>query len=85
MCEFDPWHERERRGVRVADRSGSVVLVCEECGDRVVLLGPLSGWRSGGGVFECECGKGLTLTDRLKKRTTRLAAVPDAQKPGPHP
>ena len=67
----------------MADRSGSVVLVCEECGDRVVLLGPLSTWRSEGAVFECECGKGLTLADRLDEKTTELATVPDAQKSGP--
>ena len=65
----------------MAGRSRSVILVCEECGDRVVLFGPLSAWRSEGAVFECECGKGLTLADRLGEKTTGLAAVPDAQKP----
>jgi hypothetical protein len=68
----------------VAGRSRSVVLVCEECGDRVVLLGPLSAWRSEGAVFECECGKGLTLDNHLDEKPTEPAAVPDAQKPGPH-
>ena len=68
----------------MAGRSRSVVLVCEECGDRVVVLGLLSAWRSEGAAFECECGKGLTLDNRLNEKTTEPAAVPDAQKPGPH-
>jgi hypothetical protein len=67
----------------VAGRSRSIVLVCEECGERVVLLGPLSAWRSEGAVFECGCGKDLALADRLDKKNTKLATVPDAQKPAP--
>ncbi len=68
----------------MAGRPGSVVLVCEECGDRVVLLGPLSSWRLGDAVFECECGEGLTFGDRLDEKTPEPATVPDAQKPGSH-
>ncbi len=41
-----------------------VVLVCEECGEKVVLGGPASVWHSARTVFECECGKRLTLADR---------------------
>jgi hypothetical protein len=67
----------------VAGRLRSVVLVCEECGERVILRGPLSAWRSEGAVFECGCGKDLTLADRLDEKTTELATVPDARKPGP--
>jgi hypothetical protein len=59
------------------------VLVCEECGEQVVLLGPLSAWRSEGDVFECGCGKDLTLPDRRDEKTTDLATVPDAQRPAP--
>ena len=71
-------------GLCVAGRSRSVILVCEVCGERVVLLGSLSAWRSEGAVFGCECGKRLTLADRLDDKTTELAAAPDAQKAGPH-
>ena len=60
----------------MAGCSRGVVLVCEECGERVVLLGSLSAWRSEGAVFECECGKGFTLADRLDEKPTELATVP---------
>jgi hypothetical protein len=59
----------------------SVVLVCEECGERVVLAGPLSAWRPEHAVFECRCGEGLTLADRLEEKTTELASVPNPRKP----
>jgi hypothetical protein len=42
-----------------------VVLLCEECGERTVLGGPLTVWLSGSTFFGCECGKDLTLADRL--------------------
>jgi hypothetical protein len=67
----------------VGNRSKGVVLVCEECGERVVLAGPLSAWHSECAVFECGCGEGLTLADRLEKKTAELATVPDARKPDP--
>jgi hypothetical protein len=65
----------------VGNRLRSVVLVCEECGERVVLAGQLSAWRSEHATFECGCGEGLTLADRLDEKTTELATVPDARKP----
>jgi hypothetical protein len=37
------------------------ILVCEECGQRVVLDGPLSAWYSGSTPFGCECGEGKPL------------------------
>ena len=43
----------------------NVVLVCEGCGRRTVLGGPLSVWRSGSTSFECECGAQLTLSQQL--------------------
>jgi hypothetical protein len=46
--------------------SRRVVLVCEECGDRTVLGGALSVWYSESTRFECECGRELTLADRLE-------------------
>jgi hypothetical protein len=65
----------------VGNRSRSAVLVCEECGERVVIAGPLSAWRPEHAVFECGCGEGLTLADRLDETTTELATVPNARKP----
>jgi hypothetical protein len=47
--------------------SGRIVLGCK-CGERLVLLGREDDWyaeeRS---TFECECGKKLTLADRVVK------------------
>jgi hypothetical protein len=48
----------------VVDSSRRVVLICEECGEKVVLGGPESVWRSARTFFECECGHLLTLADR---------------------
>ena len=62
--------------------SRSVILVCEECGEKVVLVGPLSAWRSERAVFGCGCGEGLTLADPLDDDTTELATVREARKPG---
>lgn len=42
-----------------------VVLLCRECGERTVLVGPLSLWLSGSTSFGCECGKHLSLAYRL--------------------
>lgn len=61
--------------------SRTVVLLCEECGERMVLGGPLAVWRSASTSFGCECGEQLTLSNRLdhawskegeEARTTRL-------------
>ena len=41
------------------------ILVCEECGERTVLDGPLSAWCSRGISLGCECGERLTLADGL--------------------
>ena len=65
----------------MSDRVRGVVLVCEECGARVVLAGPLSAWRSEDAVFECGCGEGLTLADRLEEETTELETIPSVRKP----
>ena len=52
----------------------NVVLVCEECGGRMVLGGPLSVWRSGSTSFGCECGAKLTLSHRLEPLETHRPA-----------
>jgi hypothetical protein len=38
-----------------------IVLICEECGERLVLLGLEDDWRSRGAIFRCECGERLSL------------------------
>lgn len=43
------------------------ILVCEECGERMVLDCPLSVWSSGTISFGCECGERLTLADGLNQ------------------
>jgi hypothetical protein len=57
-----------------------VVLVCEECGERVVLAGSLTAWRAEDAVFECGCGEGLTLAAHVDAETTELENVPSARK-----
>jgi hypothetical protein len=44
-----------------------VILICEECGERTVLGGPLEVWLSGSTTFECGCGERLTLSDQLEQ------------------
>jgi hypothetical protein len=63
------------------DSERDIILVCEVCGERMVLGGPLSVWRSESTTFGCECGERLTLADRLgsggsKEESTIAAAKP---------
>jgi hypothetical protein len=63
----------------VVDSSRRVVLVCYECGEKVVLGGPESVWRSARTFFECECGQLLTLADQedeTRIRVERLIGYP---------
>jgi hypothetical protein len=48
----------------------NVVLLCEVCGGRTVLGGPLSVWRCESTSFECECGVRLTLSHQLDSSET---------------
>lgn len=52
---------------RTVECSGRIVLECG-CGERLILLGLEEDWlseqRTG---FECLCGKGLTLSNRLNE------------------
>jgi hypothetical protein len=48
--------------------------VCEECGERIVLGGPLSVWYSESTRFGCECGRELTLADRLDQQRNATSA-----------
>ena len=49
------------------ETSGRIVLRCEGCGEKLVLLGSEEDWRSEGRTsFGCGgCGEELTLDDRL--------------------
>ena len=44
-----------------------IVLMCEECGEKVILLGPEEDWRSRRAVFVCEEGHKLTLDGRTEE------------------
>jgi len=67
--------EKEPEGVDVVGSSRRVVLICEECGEKVVLGGPESVWRSARTFFECECGQLLTLADREDVARTREGSL----------
>jgi hypothetical protein len=47
------------------DSGRDVVLLCEGCGERIVLGGPLSVWSCGSTSFACGCGTQLTLSHQL--------------------
>lgn len=47
--------------------SARIILDCG-CGEQLILLGLEEDWRSEQRMdFECSCGKGLTLSDRLNE------------------
>ncbi len=54
-----------------------VILVCEVCGERTVLGGPLAVWRSESTTFGCECGEQLTLAARLDSGKSNKAVTTD--------
>jgi hypothetical protein len=65
------------------DSERDIILVCEACGERTVLGGPLSVWRSESTTFGCGCGEQLTLADRIhpgasNEATTTAVAGPPA-------
>ena len=41
-----------------------IVLICDQCREKLVLLGSEEEWRSRYAVFQCECGQRLTLDGR---------------------
>jgi hypothetical protein len=55
-------------GRRVNDPSRSGILVCEECGERMVIDGPISVWFSDTISFGCECGEQLAPAERLERK-----------------
>ena len=44
-----------------------IVLMCEECGEKVILLGSEEEWRSRRAVLVCEEGHKLTLDGRTEE------------------
>lgn len=49
------------------DCSGRMTLECG-CGERLVLIGSEDDWHSEQrSDFECQCGKGLTVSNRLRE------------------
>ena len=49
--------------------SERVILVCEHCGERLVLGDPEEVWLSMRTLFECECGREVSLASRLEEPT----------------
>ena len=47
--------------------SERTVLICEKCGEKLVIVGPEDVWRSERNVFECACGEKHTLTGRQRR------------------
>lgn len=74
----------ERFTERFVAFSERIVLGCEGCGEKLILLGLEDDWRaSGHDVFECGCGAELTFADRadeeamLVKDLLRSVKVPN--------
>jgi hypothetical protein len=53
---------------RLEDSGKNVVLLCEGCGERIVLGGPVWVWNCGSTSFACGCGAQLTLSHQLDQR-----------------
>lgn len=44
------------------DRSSEqIVLNCEECKEKLVILGPVEDWCSRRAIFRCKCGQKIAL------------------------
>ncbi len=43
--------------------SEQIVLMCQECGEKLIILGPEEDWRSRHAVFVCKCRHKLTFGD----------------------
>ena len=63
--------------LKEVEASGHVVLECRSCKERVVLLGRPGDWHRQGGVrLGCECGREVTLADRISGEVNLDVAVP---------
>ena len=57
----------EERFVTCSQR---IVLACDACGEKLVLLGREEDWLAEGVTsFDCECGEALTLADRADEES----------------
>ena len=54
--------------------SEQIVLTCEGCQEKLVLLGPEEDWRSRRAIFLCECGHKLTLDGRTAEEVPAAAS-----------
>ena len=54
--------------------SEQIVLACEACGEKLVLLGPEEDWRSRRAVFVCKEGHKLTLDGRADEEVPAAAS-----------
>jgi hypothetical protein len=62
LCEVGRFRYREG----CLEGSGkNIVLLCEGCGERIVLGGPVWVWNCGSTSFACGCGAQLTLSNQL--------------------
>jgi hypothetical protein len=54
--------------------SGRILLGCDGCGERLILLGLEEDWHSeeSTNVFECGCGARLTFDDRVEEGLPRI-------------
>jgi hypothetical protein len=55
-----------RRGTGMRHSSRRVILICEECGEKLLLGEPEEVWLSTRTRFECECGEDVSLGSRLE-------------------
>jgi hypothetical protein len=54
--------------------SEDIILICEECGDRIVLIGTRDVWQSEDNAFECECGERSALASALEEEGSHYQA-----------
>lgn len=62
---MQPGSESEHPVERFVVLSERIVLGCDRCGEKLVLLGLEDDWRAAEQtVFECECGEELSFANR---------------------
>ncbi len=62
---MQPGSESEHPAERSVVFSERIVLGCDKCGEKLVLLGLEDDWRAAERtVFECECGEELSFANR---------------------
>ena len=44
-----------------------IVLICDQCREKLILLGSEEEWRSRRAVFQCECGQRFTIDGRANE------------------